>query len=126
MAVAGVPTMALPQASMNKPPAAKKGTPKGAKKQGVLPFHGKVADVDKIAKTITVGTMKIEITSETRLNKAGKPAILDDVAKGDDVSGSYRKTDHGRLVGFTINAGPKPGTEDSKKKDTKKNDAKAN
>src|ERR1035437_8174589 len=111
---------------MNKPPATKKGTPKGAKKQGALPFHGKVADVDKIAKTITVGTMKIEITYETRLNKAGKSAILDDVAKGDDVSGSYRKTDDGRLVGIAIDAGPKPGTDDSKKKDTKKNDAKAN
>jgi hypothetical protein len=64
--------------------------------------------------------MKIEISSETKLNKAGKPAILDDVAKGDDVSGSYRKSDDGRLVGVTISTGPKAGLDDSKKKTTKK------
>jgi hypothetical protein len=120
VAVAGAPACLLGQESTNRPSATKKSAPKSEKKSAPLPFNGKVAEVDNIAKTITVGTMKIEITSETKLNKAGKPAILQDVAKGDEVSGSYRKSADGRLVGVTINASPKAGADDNKKKTTEK------
>ncbi len=119
-AMAGVPTRALAQATTNKPAAAKKESVKGAKKQSTLPFHGVAASVDKNGKVVTVGTLKIEITSETKLSKEGKPAILDDVEAGDQVTGSYRKTEDGKLVGVTINVGPKAPASQGKKKETPK------
>ena len=41
------------------------------------PFHGKLAAIDKVGKTITVGKRTFQITSETKIKKAGKPATLD-------------------------------------------------
>ncbi len=61
-----------------------------AKKHG-LPFHGKISAVDTAAATITVGELKLSITSETKLTKDGKPATLADFAAGDSVAGSYKK-----------------------------------
>src|SRR5437868_1540907 len=56
----------------------------GAEKKPMAgPFHGKLAKVDKVAKTITVGKRSFQITSETKLKKTGgKPATLDDGVVG--------------------------------------------
>jgi len=48
--------------------------------------------VDTNAMTLTVGKHTYEITSETRISKAGKPAILSDIAVDDKVSVDYKKS----------------------------------
>ncbi len=117
-AVAALPARSLAQASTNKPPPVKKEATKGARKQGSTRLIGAVTEVDKNAKTLIVGNLKIEITSETKLTKNGKPAILDDVAKGDGVQGSYRK-EGDRNIGLTISIGPTgAGVRDGKKGET--------
>ena len=80
-------------------------------KQGRLPFHGKIAAVDKKAKTFTVGERTFQITSETRLSKGGKPATLDDVTVGEEVGGSYEKADDGKLIVKMARTGPKAENE---------------
>jgi hypothetical protein len=87
-------------ASTNAPAAT--ATP--AKK---LPFHGKAAAVDTAAMTLTVGTLVINVTSETKITKNGKPATLDDIKVDDVVSGSYKKDDDGKLNASMIRDGIK-------------------
>lgn len=97
-----------------------------AKKQGAYPFHGKVDAVDKTAKTIKVGQRTFQITSETRIMKAGKPATFNDVAVGEEIGGSCHKTEAGKLVARMIRVGPKPAAGEAKKRegDLKKEGAK--
>lgn len=102
--------VSLSAQSTNKVAAAtKKEAAKGAKKPGAGPFHGKLAALDKNAKTITVGTRTFQITSQTRINKAGKPATLEDGVVGEDVSGYVKPTEDGKLNATTVNFGPKVG-----------------
>lgn len=99
-AVAAVGTV---QAQDKKPEAA-------AKKHGVVPFHGKIAEIDKAAKTISIGKTKkrtIQITDKTKLMKGGKTATLDDANVGDEVGGAYRDSD-GKLEATSLRIGPKP------------------
>jgi hypothetical protein len=72
-----------------------------------LPFHGEVKSVDNAAKTISVGASTIQITSETKIMKAGKPGTFQDVAVGDNVSGSYRKDAAGEMSALSLHVGPK-------------------
>ena len=83
--------------------------PQRATKGG--PFHGKLAAVDKINKTIVVGKRTFQITSGTRIKKAGKPATLEDGVVGDTVSGYVKAASDGKWVATTVNFGPKPATE---------------
>jgi hypothetical protein len=76
-----------------------------AKKSGVLGFHGKLAAVDQVAKTITVGTRTFQITSETRIFKDGKPAILEEGVIDEPVSGGYKKVDQNKLVATKVSFG---------------------
>lgn len=99
--------------------AAAKADP-AAKKQGSLPFRGKIGAVDKTAKTITVGERTFQITSQTRIMKAGKPATLDDAAVGEEIGGSYKKADDGKLIAQTIRIGPRPEGASGGKKGRKK------
>lgn len=79
------------------------------------PFHGKLASVDKVAKTITVGKRTFQITSETRVKKAGKPATLDDGVVGETVSGYVKPAADGKLMATTVNFGPKPAPQEGEK-----------
>ena len=79
------------------------------------PFHGKLAAIDKVAKTITVGKRTFQITSETKLKKAGKPATLEDGVVGGTVSGYVKPSADGKLVATTVNFGVK-ATGDSTEK----------
>jgi len=107
--VAAAPVSALAQEKKNdKAATEKKEPPKGEKKQGAIPYNGKVTAIDKTAKTVTVGERTFQITSETRIMKAGKPATLDDGVVGEVVGGQYRKTDDGKLVAQSVRFGPKP------------------
>jgi hypothetical protein len=79
------------------------------------PFHGKLAAVDKVAKTITVGKRTFQITSESKLKKAGKPATLDEAVVGETVSGYVKPAADGKLVATTVNFGPKTTTDSGEK-----------
>jgi hypothetical protein len=72
----------------------------------VLPFHGKLKSIDNTAKTISVGTETIQITSETIITKAGKPATLEDGTAGDTVAGAYRKDTEGKLNAVSLRFAP--------------------
>lgn len=103
-ALIAAPAITRAQDSTNAPAAQ---TP-APKKHG-LPFHGKVASVDATAMTFTVGTMTIGITSATKISKDGKPAVFADITAGENVSGSYKKDEAGKLSATSVRVGaPKP------------------
>ena len=109
VAIAGAPAKALGQEKKKDKPAAEKKEPvKGEKKKGGIPFRGKLDAVDKTAKTIKVGERVFQITSDTRLMKAGKPATLDDGVVGEEVAGNYTQADDGKLMARSVRFGPKP------------------
>jgi len=114
LAVALAPSQALAQE--------KKQTPAAEKKKGNPnpPIHGKIAAVDKTAKTITVGKTTIQITSETKITKAGKPATLDDATVGEQVTAHGKKGDDGKYVAKSVRFGPKAEGEDKGEKKKKK------
>jgi hypothetical protein len=91
-----------------KAAAEKKDAPAGDKKKGRPPLNGKIAAVDKQAKTVTIGQTTIQITSETRIEKGGKPATLDDVAVGEPATARVRETDDGKKIAVGLRVGPRP------------------
>jgi hypothetical protein len=88
----------------------KEGTtaPPAKEKKVNLTLHGKIAAVDKTAKTIKVGESTLQVTSTTKITKAGKPATLDDATVGEDVSVSYKKTEDGKSELLSLRIGPRP------------------
>ena len=120
LAIAGSPGRLLGQTTKEKP--AKPATENKEttnKKPSAGPFHGKLAALDKAAKTITVGKRTFHITSETQIKKAGKPATLDAGVVGEDVSGYVKPTEEGKLAATKVNFGPKIETKSSEKKKEK-------
>ena len=111
-AIAAAPAQLLAQ-STNKPAADKKAAvakkEPAAKKKAAHPFHGKLAAVDKVAKTIKVGESIYQITSETKIAKAGKPATLEDGVVGEPVSGFVKPTDDGKMAATSVYFGAKAG-----------------
>jgi hypothetical protein len=73
-----------------------------------VPFRGKIAAVDKAAKTITVGARTFQIGAETKITKDGKPATLDDAVVGEAVRGSARQAADGKLNAVSVAFGQKP------------------
>ena len=73
-----------------------------------IPFRGKIASVDKQAKTVKVGERTFQITAESKIAKAGKPATLDDVTVGEDVGGAYREGADKKLNVVSLRVGPRP------------------
>jgi hypothetical protein len=74
----------------------------------VIPFHGALKAIDNTAKTISVGTLTIQITSETHISKLGKPATLAEGVEGEIVAGAYKKEADGKLNAVSLRFGPKP------------------
>ena len=72
------------------------------------PFHGNLKAVDASAKTITVGTLTLQITSDTKITKDGQPAVLSDGVVGEPVGGAYMKADDGKLNALVVHFGAKP------------------
>jgi hypothetical protein len=103
------------QPSSKKATSESSGTTKSTKKPGAGPFHGKLAALDKAAKTITVGKRTFQITSETKIKKAGKPATLADGVVGEPVSGYVKPSADGKLLATSVNFGTKPAEEPAKK-----------
>lgn len=97
-----------------------------AKKEGVTPFNGKAAAVDKAAKTVKLTGEKgrvIQVTGTTRVVKGGNPASLDDLKEGEEVSGAYKTSADGKMEATVLNIGPRPpakAKKDEKKKEEKK------
>jgi hypothetical protein len=107
----------------NKAPAEKKSSTEkkepAEKKQSTVPFRGNIVTIDKGAKTITVNKRTFQITSETKIFKSDKPATFADGAVGDYVTGSYKKTDDGKLIAHSVYFGGKTHTAEKKKETTK-------
>jgi len=110
-AIAGMP-LHLKAQDTNAPAIEKKETK--TKKSGV-PFHGKLKAVDGTAKTLSVGTMVIQITSETKITRKGTPSTLGDAIVGENVSGRYTKTEDGKLDALVIHLGAREPKSDAKK-----------
>jgi hypothetical protein len=129
-AIAGAPAQLLAQTT-NKPAAEKKAVakkdPAAAKKEApkqksAHPFHGKLAGVDKVAKTITCGKSVYQITAETKIMKDEKPATLEDGVVGEPVSGYVVPAEDGKMAAKTVRFGQKSenkGGEKKKKDKTK-------
>ena len=66
------------------------------------PFHGNLKAVDASAKTLTVGTLTLQITSDTKITQNGQPATLSDGAVGGPVSGTYMRLGNGRLNALSV------------------------
>jgi hypothetical protein len=75
--------------------------------RGAIPFHGKVAAVDANAMTLTVGNLTLQVTSDTKIIKDGKPAKLSDAVVGEGVRGAYKKGEDGKLNAVTVHFGAK-------------------
>lgn len=98
-ALVAVPSLGRAEDSTNAP-AAQAPAPK----KSSLPYHGKVSAINTNAMTFTFGATTLGITSETKITKNGKPAIFEDLAVGDNVSG-HRKTVDGKEVATTVRIG---------------------
>ena len=120
-----VPATVHAQEATNAP-AMPGTTVKHIKKHETLQFHGKLVALDKNAMTLKVGERSgertFEISSETKISKAGGPATLADGAVGETVSGAYKKSKDGKLVATSVHFGAKPESDqaDSVKKKKKK------
>ena len=104
--------------STNKASSKKETTKESGKKATSGPFHGKLASMDKSAKTITVGKRTFQVTSDSKIKRADKPATLEDAVVGEAVSGYVKANDSGQLVATTLNLGPK-ASKNSEKKSSK-------
>lgn len=76
-------------------------------KSGGLPARGKLTAVDKAAKTVKVGERTFQVTTETRIRKAGKTATLEDAVVGEEV-GVFYKEEAGKLMALSLRFGPQP------------------
>jgi len=108
-AMAGLPlsiaaqTNDQPAATTNAVAAKKAATPR---KSGSGPFRAKLVAVDKLAKTITVGTRTFQITSDTKIFKGGKPATLDDGVIGELATGYAKAAGAGQFTVTRLSFGP--------------------
>ncbi len=121
VALASVTPRSMAQ-STNKTVVEKKATNEqkdGAAHKSAHPYHGKLAAIDKTAKTITVGKSVYQITSETKIKKGDKPAILEDGVIGEPVSGYAKPMDGGKMFASSVNFGPKPESAGAKKSQKK-------
>lgn len=103
----------IPAIAADDKPGDKKEAPARA-----IPFRGKIAAVDKQAKTVKVGERTFQITSDSKIAKAGKPATLDDATVGEEVGGAYREGADKKLNVVSLRIGPRP--EPAPKQDDKK------
>jgi hypothetical protein len=106
---APAPGRAQSAAATTNAPAAQ--TPTARPKRTTVPFHGAITALDTNAMTLTIRQRTFDITSSTKITKAGKPAILGDLAVGDQIGGAFKKADDGKLSAVTVNVHEKPAAE---------------
>jgi hypothetical protein len=117
IAMVGTPVALHAQAATNAP--AKKASASKTPTTKTIPFRGNIKAIDNTAKTISIGNETIQVTSETKITKAGKPATLTDGAVGEPVAGAYHKEADGKLDAISVRFGPKPAAESSNTKTNK-------
>jgi hypothetical protein len=100
-----MPPLSHAQVTATNAPAPAGQTPANPKKHGPLPFHGNLSAADTKAMTLTVGTLTMQVTSDTKIAKDGKAATLADGVVGDPVGGVYKKTDDGKLNAISVHFG---------------------
>lgn len=113
LSLLAVSILALPvitSAQDTNAPAAEKKSKKKSTPTG-HPFHGNLAAVDKTEKTVTVGKSVYQVTSETKISKAGKPATLEDGVIGEECGGYAKTNSVGKVVATTLRFGPKTDAE---------------
>jgi len=93
--------------SMSLVAADAKPTDKKEMTAKTIPFGGKIAAVDKQAKTVTVGKRVFQVTSETKITKSEKPATLDDATVGEEVGGAYKQDAEKKMNLVSLRIGPK-------------------
>ena len=93
--------------STNAPASPSQAAPAKPKKHEGLVFRGTVSAIDAKAMTLTVETRTFAVTSDTKIIKDGKSATLADGVVGEQVSGTYKKTDDGKLTAISIHFGAK-------------------
>lgn len=100
-------------------PAMAQEQAKEKKKSSTFPFTGKVTAVDKTAMTLTLAGKEkarvFQITSQTKMTKAGKPAVLDDAVVGEEVGGLAKRSVDGKDEVVSVRFGPKPEGRGEKK-----------
>ena len=85
---------------------------KAASPDRKMPFYGKIAEIDKTAKTVKIGTRTFHFTESTEIIKEGKKATLGDAKIGEIAGGSFQDKG-GKLELVKIRFGEK--TEDEGK-----------
>ena len=106
-ALVAMPALSRAEGSSTNAPAVPGQTPAQPKKHGNPPFHGNLSAVDTKAMTLTVGTLTLQVTPDTKITKDGKSATLADGVVGEQVSGAYKKTDDGKLNATSVHFGAK-------------------
>jgi hypothetical protein len=106
-ALVAMPALSRAEGVSTNAPTSSDQTPNKPKRHGNPPFHGNLSAVDAKAMTLAVGTLTLQVTSDTRITKDGKSATLADGVVGEQVSGAYKKTDDGKLNAITIHFGGK-------------------
>lgn len=102
-------------------PAPAPGTSQATKKGSshAYPFRGTVDAVSTSAMTITLDGKKTErvlhVTTESVLEKDGKPAKIEEIASGDYARGLLSKPDGSREILVKATFGPKPDKKGEKK-----------
>jgi hypothetical protein len=109
-AIALAPTASFCQEATQDKAATESADAAKPKRENIV-FRGKVASVDKDAKTFTVGQRTFHVTDETKIKKAGKDATLADAVVGEEVAGQYKKGDGDKLMALSVRFGPKPADE---------------
>jgi Cu/Ag efflux protein CusF len=94
-------------ADTNAPAAEQTAPAKVKKPREIMSFHGKLAAIDTNAMTFTVGKRTFAVTSETKINKDGKPATLSEAVIGESVGGAYKKGEGDKLNATTVHFGTK-------------------
>src|SRR5439155_22958378 len=97
--------------------------PKSENKPKQMPFRGKVSAVDKTTKVITLEgkekSRSFQVTSETKITKDGKPAVLDDVTAGESVGGRAKENEAGKWESRTLHMGRREKAHDGQQKGEK-------
>jgi hypothetical protein len=101
--------------STNKAPAQPKTVEKKSaadqkeisSKSQSIPFHGHILELNKAAKTIKLDKRSLEIDPQTKIYKGEKPATLENAIVGEYITGTYKKTEDGKLVARSIYFGGK-------------------
>lgn len=126
VAMVGGPAQLLAQntnkaAKPTKAAAEKKEPAKSDKKRSAHPFRGKLAGLDRTAKSIQIGKSTYYVTPETRITKGGKPATFEDGVIGEEAGGYAKPGAGGKMLATSLRLGPKPeGTSAEKKSNEKK------